>query len=304
MTIHLISVGRSITAFLNDPYGVVDEATADLVSGAYRDLFADVTAEAAARRVASCLDGTDPALAADVTDLAARLRVGFWPASVSAELSTLDKAVHLRRLPDGDIALLLTSDTAAGLEAALWNALALTGGDLARVTYLAASGLTDDDFTDLRGRAVICRVPGMDAGNSAGFASAMGHLGRIGAGLLKHARPGGEEDFAFHLSGGFKAAVPYLIGLAEGVRSRTEAPVRAWVLHDTSDARIALPLRRLHPGTVDRELKAFAGGVSTDRPAGNQLDGYAYEQAGATRWELTAFGVGLRALFGHPNESD
>jgi hypothetical protein len=113
-------------------------------------------------------------------------------------------------------------------------------------------------------------------------------------------RPG--EPFRFYLSGGFKAAIPYLIGLAEGLRSLDpEREVSAYVLHDTTrSAPIRVPLRRLLPQVIRAHLAGFdPDGTRSDRPSGTAalLEGYAFERDGR-RWRLTAFGEGLRALFG------
>lgn len=302
MTIHLISVGKSILDFLGDPHGIVDDAQADRITAADPgDPFGGVTAIETDDRIRDCLTGQDPARADRLTQLSTQVTPSRWPARVSAELSTFATVGQIRTgLPPGDVAVLLTSDTSAGLNAALWNGLALTGGDLDKVRYRPDPGGTTS-FAPSRGCAVICRVPGLDAGNSSGFTQAMGYLGSLGRSLLDHVHNDGEE-FAFYLSGGFKATIPYLIGLAEGVRSLTRAPVRAWVLHDTTDTRIELPLRRLSKPVVNRELTSFNGGVSTVKPETNQLDGYAYEQVGRG-WELTAFGAGLRNLYGLGNET-
>ncbi len=56
---------------------------------------------------------------------------------------------------------------------------------------------------------------------------------------------------------------------------------------------------------VTAELRPFAtGDVIGHRPDGNILEGYAYEAADdGGQWELTAFGAGLRALYGPSNEA-
>jgi hypothetical protein len=328
MTIHLISVGKSILDFLSDPYGSagIEDMLADRISDAgAATAVIGATPEETANRIADCLTGTDPVLAGELAGLVRRIGLGRWPPGVSAELGTFAAAGHIRTgLPPGDVAVLLTSDTSAGLAAALWNALALTGADpaapgrdgtgLDRVRYLPdltpVQGPADltPIFGSLRGPgasglAVICRVPGLDAADSAGFRDAMGYLGWLGKGLLDHVqRPG--EEFRFYLSGGFKATIPYLTGLAEGVRGLAKAQVTAWVLHETTDTAIGLPLRKLAGDVVRSQLGYFNGLVSDREPKGLQLDGYAYERSDdGRRWELTAFGVGLRNLFGLPAET-
>jgi hypothetical protein len=325
--IHLISVGKSILDFLSDPHGTpgVEDTLADriLAAGA-ASAVTGVTPQQTADQIAAGLSGADPVMAERMTGLVRSVTPGRWPGRVSAELGTLASAgQHRAALPPGDIAVLLTSDTSAGLAAALWNALALTGpaspgfsrAGLSRVHYLAdlssVRGTADlaPIFGPLRsaeaggGVAVICRVPGLNAADSSGFRAAMGYLGWLGRGLLTHVqRPA--EEFRFYLSGGFKATIPYLIALAEGVRGLTDAEVSAWVLHETTDTAIRLPLRKLAGDVVRSQLGYFDGLISDREPKGLQLDGYAYERSDDGRcWELTAFGVGLRNLFGSSGEA-
>jgi hypothetical protein len=245
----------------------------------------------------------DPAARERITELCERIKPGQWPSIVSAELSTFTNVPpSSRSLSPGDTAVLIASDTPDGLVAALWNAVALTGGDLDRVRYL--DGVTAPS-TDLAGRAVIARVPGMDAGTKKGFAEAMRGLGTLGRHLLATVA---RQPLNFYLSGGYKAAIPYLIGLAEAMRGVPDAgPVRAYVLHETAhvtgDTPIELPLRALTRDWVRRELGGFdSSGRSDSQPPGpGLLRGYAYEEAGG-HWELTAFGAGMAALFGLPQE--
>jgi hypothetical protein len=246
----------------------------------------------------------DDAAAAGLAELSAGVRPDLWPDSVSAELGTFARVRGAGRpLGRKDTAILVSSDTADGLVAGLWNSIALTGGNLGRVRYLAAP---DQPQEDPRGHAVLVRVPGLDAGDEQGFRQAMRGLGLLGHNLLGVNGIGPDEAFRFYLSGGFKAAIPYLIGLAEGLRSLSpERDVAAYVLHEaTNSAAIRLPLRWLMADWVREELSGFgAGGVSRVKPADPPLlDGYAYERDGKT-WRLTAFGEGLRALFGLLPES-
>jgi hypothetical protein len=130
----------------------------------------------------------------------------------------------------------------------------------------------------------------------------MGGLGLLGRNLLDTAGLEDRERFRFYLSGGFKAAIPYLIGLAEGLASMPEAgPVEAFVLHETAkeSAPIRLPLRRIAAERVWRELSGLSETSISAEPASDYLDGYAYEEVPGG-WRLTAFGVGLKALFGEP----
>ena len=82
-------------------------------------------------------------------------------------------------------------------------------------------------------------------------------------------------------------------------------PVQAFVLHETAGPKappIRLPLRRLVAAAVRQELTGYdQAGRRTGRPGSGLLDGYAYEVSGRPGKEtcqLTAFGEGLRVLFG------
>jgi len=138
-------------------------------------------------------------------------------------------------------------------------------------------------------------------------------LGALGRALLPRCdvKPHGEfvtddnEEFSVYLSGGFKAAIPYLIGLAEGLRSiGGVGPVNAWVLHETTTSgAIQLPLRRMTIEAIRWAVQGYDGdGERKTEPSSDALDGYAYERHGR-RWRLTAFGEGLRTLVGPSPES-
>ena len=181
----------------------------------------------------------------------------------------------------------------------MWNAAALTGNKLDRVAYLA------DPKTNpgvVRGKVVITRVAGMNAATRDGFATAMKGLGALGRHVLRSGDVEDSERFCFYLSGGYKAAIPYLIGLAEGVRSlNPERPVSAFVLHESATEKtglIQLPLRYLPAERVRYELSKFdENGKGTEVPEEGVLEGYAYELEGR-KYRLNAFGAGLVTLFG------
>jgi hypothetical protein len=323
MTVHIVSVGVSIIEAFERPAGKLGEAHHDLIdaigSAWPQHVFAGL-ADAAA--VSGRLDqwfGTDGDLAgaADFAVKARQIEPARWPPLISAELATLARDRGSFALAPDDIAVLLTSDTRRGLTAALWNAVALAGGDLRRVRYLADPAAPLGEPAKVRGHALIVRVPGLDARDAGGFRDAMGGLGHLGRHLLSSGEAGCDpgnppiteetEEFRVYLSGGFKAAIPYLIGLAEGLRSlHTRGGVAALVLHDSADddgSVIPLPLRRLPPAVVRHELSGFG---PRGRPATQishpSLLGYAYDDAPGGRYELTSFGAGLLAMFGLPEE--
>ena len=307
MTVHLVSVGVSLTDSLRNPrdslkgHGELIRPVLDHEPHMLLESRGIRTGEAASDWIAGALAGVASeracGSAAELTDLCAQLRPGLWPSDISAELDTFKLASGSgARVSGRDVAVLISSDTGAGLVAGLWNAVALTGGHLKRVSFLAEP---DQLAGDVRGQVVLVRVPGLDAGDAAGFSKAMAGLGTLGRELC--AMAGSDEPFRFYLSGGFKAAIPYLIGLAEGIRSlNPERKVDAFVLHETTkSAVIRLPLRRLVGEWVTDELEQFdrTGAGKPASPA--LLEGYAYEKDGRT-WRLTPFGFGLRALFSRP----
>jgi hypothetical protein len=329
VTVHMISVGLSMLDTLRDPYGKL-AGERDLIAminrGKPLELLPDDTDRGAASDwLAGALaaegnPGRDAAAADRVRAVCAAVQPNRWPRHMSAEVETFS-AVPGTGFPlrADDIAVLICSDTPLGLLAGLWNALALTDGQPGRVRYLPDPGSM---LAGGRGHAVLVRVPGMDAGSPEGFRQAMGGLGLLARYLFQYGQLAKAEEFRFYLSGGFKAAIPYLIGLAEAVRSIDETrlrslhaqdvvpdqwpyPVQAFVLHETAGPGappIRLPLRMLVAEAIRDELADFGkDGKLRGELSRDLLLGYAYEAAGEGRaksYALTAFGEGLRALFG------
>ncbi|MGH3221700.1 MAG: hypothetical protein ACRDPY_23885 [Streptosporangiaceae bacterium] len=332
MTVHLISVGLSMLDAIGDPYSTLgddDLAAAVAVNKPHEMLTKDTDRAAASAWLAGALAAPDdpghsPADAVWLQEVSAAVRPDKWPRTISAEVQTFDRVEGTSfPLSEEDIAILICSDTPLGLLAGLWNALALTGGDLTRVRYLPDSRSFP---AEVRGCAVLARVLGMDAGSSDGFREAMRHLGLLARNVFQFGQLSKADEFRFYLSGGFKAAIPYLIGLAEAVRSidgsilralnaqdavpdQWPYPVKAFVLHETAETgapSIQLPLRRLVASAVRKELANFdARGEFRGELRWDLLYGYAYELEGderAKKYKITAFGEGLRALFGFTPE--
>lgn len=310
MTLHLVSVGSTLLDALEAPSRIrdLDPDLADAIrEESPTRILSDIAgtdSTAAAAELAACLSaGTDQHR--HLTRLVHEIRPGRWPSVSSAELDTLTRAPGGRRhLAEDDVAVLLATDTVDGLTAALWNALALTGGDLDRVEYLDGPAAPP---TAPRGRALIVRVPGLDSRTESDFTRAMEGLGTLGRTLVTKVAASGDENFLFHLSGGYKAAVPYLIGLAEGLRSLPrKGAVQAFMLHrDTQGDAIRLPLRRMNLKLLHKALGPFRdNGRTALRPPDDRVfEGYAYDStADGTGFELTAFGAGLLALIGRPEE--
>ncbi|RKN33831.1 hypothetical protein D7044_08715 [Micromonospora musae] len=235
--------------------------------------------------------------------LIAAVEARLWPATVCAEMETFTRVTRRNSVADdNELVVLLATDTVAGLVSGLWTAVGIADGEHHRIRYVAEPA----SITPAPGVALV-RVPYLDASNERGFITAMSGLGALGHALLPTS--GGQPvNFRLHLSGGFKAAIPYLIGLAEGLRSfppSQVADVEAYVLHDTSDNVIQLPLRTLYPDAIRNELAGFApDGSRKGLPAERSMDGYAYtaDLVGRTA-RLTPFGAGLRTLLGIPAEA-
>ncbi|MDA2805407.1 hypothetical protein [Nocardiopsis suaedae] len=167
--------------------------------------------------------------------------------------------------------------------------------------------------------ALIAPIPGLDASSADEFTASMFHLGVLGRRLIREVCGAG-GDYVFHLSGGYKAALPYFIGLAEGMRGLIDMPgeehplglvssVQAHVLHEeTAGQMIPVPLRRLAWQTVRDELEnvdkkkpRVPGRGRPMRPGKGHgtLYGYAYESATGRPQDdlhLTPFGEGLYEL--------
>ena len=337
MTVHLISVGTSILDSLDDPSKLLGKGgLSKRIASAEPSKFLlhngripDTDKEGASRWIVSALASPDDAAydgnrADALAEVTKTIQPELWPNDFSAEIETLFKVGTRRPVPDKDIVLLICSDTSRGLIAGIWNALALTGGKVSKAMYLPAPSTSGPRLGKARGRVVIARVPGMDAGDNQGFCDAMGILGDLARDLFKygHLQPG--EEFQFGLSGGYKASTPYLIGMAEAVMSVDKArldelsvghlmptdgsryPVKAYVVHETTLDPIPLPLRRLRPDIVHDELAGFdTAGERKGLPTYTALEGYAYDAFGPRGNEtckLTPFGAGLREFFGVPPE--
>jgi hypothetical protein len=312
MTVHIISVGLSMLCRLTDPArleqaGLTQDQVKTIGRARPQDVISQFSSDARGDRASAWLVSAfcdltdarhDEQAAARLATVADAVKPKHWTARMSAELQTFGR-VQGATIPvrPADTVVLVCSDTVDGLVAGLWNAAGLSGGDLTRVSYLPDPA---DEPGQVRGRVLLVRVKHLDASSERGFSQAMKGLGTLGRALLDSPEVGKSDAFRFYLSGGFKAAIPYLIGLAEGVRSAGgDREVNAYVLHETgrSDA-IRLPLRRMTRESVASELDHFDEDTGTSPPfrGARLLYGYAYEDDGEG-YKLTPFGEGLRALF-------
>ncbi|GAA3820739.1 hypothetical protein [Streptomyces chiangmaiensis] len=312
MTIHIVSVGSNLVDALKAPStvrGLTQDQQDGIQSGRPTDFLApngtEPTAATADSELKELFGSATGQARDDLRNTVAVVRPGMWPAGISAELSTLVSVTGQSHLSREDVIVLLATDTFDGLTAALWDALALTIGDLDRIVYLSKP--SDQPSETVHDRVFVVRVPGLDASTDEDFVRAMEGLGVLGRTLVRKVAVSENEDFLFHLSGGYKAAIPYLIGLAEGLRSLDrKGTVEAFVLHKDSGGKpIKLPLRRMVLSGLQHLLASFnANGERNRRPQGaDSLEGYAFERREPSGYRLTAFGAGLRALIGPPDET-
>lgn len=315
MTVHLISVGISLADFFST--ATDEERWGGYITEAQKiEEFWDKDrlglAPAASTRTEADLLHAAFALDAGVDlprfnalsflqTLADEVRPETWTTrrGLSAELDTI-LAHGLRRIVDTDLTVLLCSDTPKGRACGIWTAISLAGGDVGRVLYL--DGIDVDTHLERpeNGRIVVVNIPGLDATKDSEFHTSMkavGHLGRL---LIGHDdRPaliGAKEPVWFHLTGGYRATIPYLIAAAEWLRSLGH-DAQAHVLPEKAEGTVPIPLRRLRPDWVHSELAGFdSRGLSDSRPEDGLLEGYAYELRGNGS-ALTSFGMGMRVFF-------
>lgn len=119
------------------------------------------------------------------------------------------------------------------------------------------------------GRAYLMRLPGLNLAahhtvpDSAW--QAMGELGALLALAVSNAHH--RHETVFHLSGGYKAALPYFLTVAQAVRTtnngRYAATVSAYSLHEHSNRPIPLPVPYL-TGTPLDLMKHVASTIDSD----------------------------------------
>ncbi len=107
------------------------------------------------------------------------------------------------------------------------------------------------------GDVYICRIPDLDLGARQPTSTTWRSLGAVGRLVAETAEqtPGGDWNVVVHLSGGYKAMIPYLMVLAEGIHSRLRdsQDIRAVAIHDPEAGKdptisrivVPIPVRRL-----------------------------------------------------------
>jgi hypothetical protein len=314
MTIHLMTVGTTVLKHLKDtvrPDGLIHESPDGTTYLRDADrLGVDRARPDSAARLLRLLSEGDAAVRRAALGVIRDAGTATWRQGSFAESSTLAVQTGHSQVQPNDLVILLATDTVDGLLSAFWVAACL----------LRVSDVDDFDALDFlddipaervdslargaRGRVFVVRLRGLRMTDPAGPSRAMRALGLAGRLACVSLAP--EEGLVVHLSGGFKATLPFLLGTAEGLHSMLSGDdpdrVRAVIVHEDAPRQaVRVPLRRLNLAHVKEELGSFDAGYSSTEPPHRALAGYAYDagrKEGVRRWFLTPYGQGLRTLVG------
>lgn len=249
-------------------------------------------------------------------------QIGQWGSRkhYSAELDAM-KAED-PNLKSDDLILLLASDSHDGLLCAALNALALAKGNLDLIWYRHSIEIwnqdqpehihKDDLVRSHRRQIVIVRVQNLDVKTSDGFDLALKDLTSLGS--LLTGGPDKEteklhrdrEEIRFHLTGGYRTTLPYLLAVAEWVKSVAENQVSAHLIPGEDLKSTRVPLRWLDKRQVRSELDKFnKDGDCKQALPNSYLLGYAYDKVKDSRghYRLTEFGLNMRQLFSPRKEA-
>lgn len=223
------------------------------------------------------------------------------PRVLSAETHSLiasGRAGRLREVLDrGDRVVLLASDTAPGVAAALCVAQHVADPELPDVAWVTTPEAMSDKplSTGLaRGTLTIVRLRGLDPRHAqGGFIDAVAGIGQV----LRAAFDVG-ESLEIHLTGGFKATLLHTLAMSEVLYSLAPGRVTACYMFEDTDrpdaATTPIGLRRLDQASCD-EMRLELAGIRDGRrhPGARTFEGLAY-----TDGELNAFGYGYLAVLG------
>ncbi|MGQ0841589.1 hypothetical protein [Actinokineospora sp.] len=194
-----------------------------------------------------------------------------------------------------DVLLFVASDTDVGLRAAVLAAAKYAQG---RPIRYVADPLTGLPTTLKSGQIVVARIPGLDLNPNRDQNPAPGKkpdddtwlsLGDVGAAIARTAsRSDVDWEVMFHLSGGYKALLPYLLVVAEGVQTVVRKSfgdprvrVRAQVLHEEGEQPVRLPLRWLSGDSLLGKAESLViyaeQGVHVDESKLNDFRGWYLE---------------------------
>jgi hypothetical protein len=237
--LHLVTVGQSLLGRVNShlPHlnGVLDptvlrQSVAAQLIDLTRDGYLDPQTIVADGAALTALRAADPVLAAEWTSLAAYR----------------SRPQH----PAGDAVVYLASDTDEGLRAAVLLALRETRtSPNTQVRYVHDVGGEGMLIPEHDGEVAVVRIPGLDFAAEQSWGNAertWQALGDFGFAVARTAFTG-DWSVVLHLSGGFKAAIPYLLVMAEGICTRlrsidgTTLTVTAVCVHESSVGQQRLP---------------------------------------------------------------
>jgi hypothetical protein len=290
VTLHLLPCGVSILRNLRPPNAVTSLALSDvrvMTGWARREL--DTTGRDQPDRWAA-------SFRAEVGPYLDAIRGCQQPVKLSAEVASLHS--HQPRPDAGDRLVLLASDTAEGVLAALLNAARLAGGVVYHYMPLLDSTATGHAVLDGRsGEPLhILRIPGLLPNSAARFSEAMEYVA-VAMVWAARVHRGVGEDLEVHLGGGYKATIPYLVALAEYVRAAWP-PVWAWCLHEgdpddnPAPEPVAISLRRVD---LKADLACLSQAHAGELPDDERLFDFAYTDVGG-RAALTPMGRALSSM--------
>lgn len=293
MTVHLLPCGTSLLR-LPRPDGLAQ--TLD------RDDVADVQRWAASALGADGLDTPDRWSAGFTTELGHlfdRLRRCPYPVRLSAETASLHQ--HDPRPRPADPVVLLASDTPEGVACAL-----LVGVALGRPVHFHSRPVLDGRTAGVEvvsggGKPVqVVRIEGLLPDRTDKFTEATRGLAQATVWAARLPRPS-VAPLVIHLTGGYKATLPYLVTFAEFVH-HAWPPVQAWCLHegekDNAEGRYQPPqpvriwLRRVD---LQKDLAILAQAEAGQQPTDSRLLDFAYTDANGGI-KLTPLGQGLLAV--------
>ncbi|SFT01721.1 hypothetical protein [Saccharopolyspora flava] len=194
---------------------------------------------------------------------------------------------------DQDSWVFVGSDTEKGSQAAL-----LTAMRQARLKNVPLQYIDDPAESNPRltaGACVVARIPGLDLSSPElprQTFTALGGLGR----LIVQSRP--ETAVVFHLSGGYKAMLPYFLTVAQAVKTKLgREVVDAYCFHETgTGSLVELPVPRFTGKLAELlgTLARVSDGGTVDVPSGNEfkyLEGLYVESKPLIGYELNPSGV-------------
>jgi hypothetical protein len=289
--IHIVPIGLSIRDGLLSGRGKPPDGTAARRAGTNLKHLGERFHEPDWDKVVTDLLACRPGEASAPTELR-ELALRRWQPTVSAERHSLAESHARLDGQNADAVVLVATDTRDGLLCAVLNAQVLADG---RARYTPNPQLLPRCPA---GTVTLVRIPGMDLAHVDAFTDAMRHLGLLGR-RLHELHP--TAQFRFHLSGGYKAAMPFFMTIAEGMRTLRDDPgsVTACCLHEqtTGDNKLVpVPLRYFPAAlraSLDQDLAAVAAGV---KPLHHVAEGWAYERTTSGGYSFTSFGEGMRVL--------